>query len=49
MPNVFISPHTNSITPQTIGRAFKILEEDNLDGERGERMINVIKKAREQL
>jgi len=45
LPNVFISPHVSSVTPQTIGRAFKILEGNLLRRAKGEEMVNVIKRA----
>jgi phosphoglycerate dehydrogenase-like enzyme len=45
LPNVFISPHVSSVTPQTTGRAFQILEDNLLRRANFEEMINVIKKA----
>ena len=45
LPNVFISPHVSSITPQTTGRAFKILEENLLRRAKGEELFNVVKAA----
>jgi phosphoglycerate dehydrogenase-like enzyme len=49
LPNVFISPHVSSITPQRTGRAFRILEENLLCRAKGEEMINVIRKAESKL
>jgi phosphoglycerate dehydrogenase-like enzyme len=45
LPNVFISPHVSSITPQTTGRAFRILEENLLRRAKGEEMFNEVKIA----
>jgi phosphoglycerate dehydrogenase-like enzyme len=42
LPNVFISPHVSSITPQTMGRAFRILEDNLLRKSKGQEMINVV-------
>lgn len=46
LPNVFISPHVSSITPQTMGRAFKILEENLILRSKGEKLFNVVKSAK---
>lgn len=42
MPNVFISPHVSSITPQTIGRAFAILQKNLERRASGEELLNTI-------
>ncbi|OKL61548.1 hypothetical protein UA08_03456 [Talaromyces atroroseus] len=42
-PNIFISPHVSSITPQTIGRSYAILAESLKRQARGENLLNVVK------
>jgi phosphoglycerate dehydrogenase-like enzyme len=45
LPNVFISPHVSSVTPQTTRRAFEILEENLLRRANLGEMVNVVKRA----
>lgn len=42
-PNIFISPHVSSITPQTAGRSYAILAENLKRQARGESLLNVVK------
>ncbi|PCG97111.1 D-isomer specific 2-hydroxyacid dehydrogenase, NAD-binding [Penicillium occitanis (nom. inval.)] len=48
-PNIFISPHISSITPQTAGRSYAILAENLKRQARGENLLNVVKAPESSL